>query len=127
MPGDIVNISDDLRTYTISGQIANGVVKFPKPMVSLLDALSMAGGINSTTGDASSVFVLRNHPIETIYQIKLSKKNGLIIARDFLLSSGDVIYVPEASYSKGVKSISTLLLSINSAGQLATAGDQAKF
>ncbi|MEM7241307.1 MAG: polysaccharide biosynthesis/export family protein [Pseudomonadota bacterium] len=140
-PGDVVRVDEDIRTYTMSGQIGNGVQKFPKPNLSLFEAVSSAGGISNATGNASGVFVLRSERGEianlyysfndptvnrnVMYIFDLKAPNGVFNARDFLLRDGDIIYVTEAPYSQFSKAISALITPINSASGLVQAGDQA--
>ena len=140
-PGDVVRVDEDLRTYTIAGQIKNSVQKFPKPEISLFEAISAAGGISNSTGDATGVFVLRAERGEianlyhtfndatvqrdVMYVFNLKAANGLFHARDFLLRDGDIIYVTEAPYSQYAKIISSIITPVNSLGQLSTAGSQA--
>ena len=140
-PGDVVRVDEDVRTYTIAGQIKNSVEKFPKPELSLFEAVSIAGGISNASGNASGVFVLRNERGEianlyhsfndptanrdVMYIFDLKGPNGLLNARDFMLRDGDVVYVTEAPYSQFSKVISSLITPINSASGVVQAGSQA--
>lgn len=130
-PGDKVIIEEDIRRFSVLGAISTqGLVNFPKPEMSVLEAISFVGGLSGASSDPSGVFLLReenasvansilgrNDIVETVriaYVLDLNKVNGLFLARDFQIRDGDTLYITEAPYYQFTKILTSLITPISS-------------
>lgn len=133
--GDGVIVQEDRRRFTLLGAFrAQGLVEFPKPKLSALEAVAHARGLNPNTADPTGVFVLRREspavaaavsgrgPFATeqrlVYVLNLTAPNGLFLARDFQIRDGDTIYVSEAPYAQFSRVLSALLSTTSAAGSI---------
>ncbi|WP_254054608.1 polysaccharide biosynthesis/export family protein [Roseovarius sp. EL26] len=138
--GDRVVIEQDTRTYTTLGATgAQAHLPFRRPVLSAAEAIAGAGGLSSTTGDPTGVFVLRNEPSEIanqvmgrndlqgsqrlVYVMDITEANGLFMLRDFTIRNGDTIYVTEAPFSQWSKLAGALTGTLGAVGSISTAGD----
>ncbi len=133
--GDRVIIQEDRRRFALLGAFrAPGLVDFPKPELSALEAVAHARGLNPNTADPTGVFVLRNEPADVVnalsgqgaysgpqrvvYVLNLKQPNGLFLARDFAIRDGDTLYVSEAPYAQFARVLNALLTTTTSAGSI---------
>ena len=118
-PGDLIYLSREPRIFTsvgLTGQSGN----FPidRRNMTVMQALGSASGINDDRATPAGVFVFRHEPTvfarslaqdksfdsenaETpvVYQIDLSKPDGLFLANSMKIEPNDVIFVAEARTS----------------------------
>ncbi|MGB3407855.1 MAG: polysaccharide biosynthesis/export family protein [Jannaschia sp.] len=111
--GDRIFIEEDTRSFTVLG--ATGTqnrLEFDSEVISAIEALAQVGGLNASLANPTGVFVFRNEPEEIakavmgrddligtqrlVYVLDLTEPNGMFNARDFIIRSGDTIYVTEA-------------------------------
>lgn len=133
--GDRVIVQEDRRRFSLLGAFrAQGLVEFPKPKLSALEAVAHARGLNQNTADPTGVFVLRREPPDVaaavsgrgpftgdqrlVYVLNLTAPNGLFLAGDFQIRDGDTIYVSEAPYAQFSRVLSALLTTTSAAGSI---------
>ncbi|GLQ34675.1 sugar ABC transporter substrate-binding protein [Amylibacter marinus] len=125
-PNDRIIISQDVRSYTVMGQVGNtGLRSFSKPKINALEAIAQSRGVNSYSGDSTGIFVLRDEKPEIVsqltgvsnfvqsrrvlYVLNIVQPDGLFLAQDFEIRDNDIMFVTEAPYSQFTKVISTFL------------------
>jgi polysaccharide export outer membrane protein len=133
--GDRVIIQEDRRRFSLLGAFrAQGLVDFPQPQLSALEAVAHARGLNPNTADPTGVFVLRRETAEVadkltgqgpfpapqriVYVLNLTAPNGLFLAREFAIRDGDTLYVSEAPYAQFARVLNALLTTTTSAGSI---------
>jgi len=139
-PGDVINVTKDARFFTALGATGQQArITFSTQNISAIEALATVGGLNSNLADPKGVFVFRNEPAAVadtvlgrhdlvgpqrmVYVLNLTEPTGMFEARDFLIRSGDTVYVTEAPFVQWNKTISSLTGSLNSTANLSnTAG-----
>lgn len=108
--GDKVFVEADDRTFLSLGAAGTeSIHPFPTDTVSALEALSIIGGVSDSRADAKGILILRRYPVSvvtadrsgpdhprTIFTIDLTTADGLFSADQFLIESGDLIYVTES-------------------------------
>lgn len=137
-PGDEINVSRDTRSFTALGATgAQNRVPFETQTLSAIEAIAVVGGLNSAIADPTGVFVFRNEPAEIanavlgrndlkgdqrmIYVLDLTQPTGMFEARDFLIRSGDTVYVTEAPFVQWNKTIGAITGTASAANSLGTA------
>jgi polysaccharide export outer membrane protein len=108
--GDQVIVEED-RRYFLSLGAANqqSQHRFPRDVVSALDAVSIIGGIESRRGNPGGVLILREYPqsavradgrgpaqSRVVFTVDLTSADGLFSARNFRINSGDLVLVTES-------------------------------
>ena len=140
-PGDEINVTKDTRSFTALGATgAQNRVPFDTQTISAIEALAIVGGLNSNLADPTGVFVFRNEPAEIanavlgrddlvgdqrmIYVLDLTQPTGMFEARDFLIRSGDTVYVTEAPFVQWSKTLGAITGTSSAASSLksSTAG-----
>jgi len=108
--GDKIYIEEDDRTFLSLGAAGSEAVhSFTSENLSALEALSVIGGISDDRADARGILILRRYPVaqvtadrsgpdhpRTVFTIDLTSADGLFSADQFLLESGDLVYVSES-------------------------------
>ena len=124
-PGDTINVTRDTRSFVSMGATGQqSRVPFDTQTISAIEALAIVGGLNTNTADPTGVFVFRNEPAaianavlgrsdlvgdqRMIYVLNLTEPNGVFEARDFLIRSGDTVYVTEAPFVSWTKTLSAI-------------------
>lgn len=133
--GDRIFIEQDPRTFTVLGATGTQTrLEFDAEVISAIEALAQVGGLNASLANPTGVFVFRNEPepiakavlgrddlIGTqrlVYVLDLTAPTGMFNARDFIIRSGDTVYVTEApivAWNRSVAAIFGSLGSISSA------------
>ncbi len=134
-PGDEINVTKDTRSFTALGATgAQNRVPFDTQTISAIEALAIVGGLNSNLADPTGVFVFRNEPAEIanavlgrddlvgdqrmIYVLDLTQPTGMFEARDFLIRSGDTVYVTEAPFVQWSKTLGAITGTSSAASSL---------
>ena len=134
-PGDEINVTKDTRSLTALGATgAQNRVPFDTQTISAIEALAIVGGLNSNLADPTGVFVFRNEPAEIanavlgrddlvgdqrmIYVLDLTQPTGMFEARDFLIRSGDTVYVTEAPFVQWSKTLGAITGTSSAASSL---------
>ncbi|MDI5921870.1 polysaccharide export protein [Halomonas sp. LR5S13] len=128
--GDQLHLpSADNQGIAMLGQVGSpGNLRMNRERLSLTDALSRAGGIDEERGDASGIFVLRPHSLEskklaTVYQLDVSDATAYMMASRFPLEPSDVVYVTTAPLARWNRVISLLLPSLTLPGDIGSTGE----
>ncbi|MEM9851900.1 MAG: polysaccharide biosynthesis/export family protein [Pseudomonadota bacterium] len=123
--GDRILVEEDSRFFTALGATgAQNKVPFDTQEFSAIEAIARVGGLNSQLADPTGVFIFRDENEATarkvlgrpeligeqriVYVLDLSQPNGVFTARDFIIRSGDTVYVTEAPYTQFNKVLSAL-------------------
>ncbi|MEL7105201.1 MAG: polysaccharide biosynthesis/export family protein [Pseudomonadota bacterium] len=123
--GDRILVEEDSRFFTALGATgAQNKVPFDTQEFSAVEAIARVGGLNSQLADPTGVFIFRDESEATarkvlgrpelmgeqriVYVLDLSQPNGVFTARDFIIRSGDTVYVTEAPYTQFSKVLSAL-------------------
>ncbi|WP_397541511.1 polysaccharide biosynthesis/export family protein [Roseovarius salis] len=123
--GDQIAVVEDGRTFTALGSSnSQKLVPFEKEQMNALDALSAAGGIQSSRADPKGVLILREyHPRhltpgpkgpdmqQVIFSLDLTNADGLFAARQFMIQPGDTLLATESPVT-AVQTITRLFGSV---------------
>ena len=124
-PGDQIFVGQDRRQFTLIGELGGqGLLNFPKPELTVMEGLTLAGGLNSGTANPRGIFIFRNETsqsakrildtdkinddVRVAYVLDITKPDGIFLARDMRLKDGDTILVTEAPYSQWTKVITAI-------------------
>ncbi len=127
--GDQIAVVEDMRSFTALGSSnTQKLVYFEKERMSVLDALSAAGGLNSDRADPRGVLILREyHPRDitigprgpdmqqVVFSIDLTTADGLFAARQFEIHPNDTLLATESPVN-GVRTIMSLFGSLLGSG-----------
>lgn len=125
-PGDSIHIPDNSGDEVFM----LGAVDKPQPVViqqnqlSLLQAITQAGGLDTARANDSGVLVFRmpehaNAPA-TIYTLDLAKAANVFLATQFQLEPSDVVYVEATGFAKYNSVIAQILPTVTTLFQLAS-------
>ncbi|MFN3260919.1 MAG: polysaccharide biosynthesis/export family protein [Pikeienuella sp.] len=114
--GDVIFLNRDRRFFRSLGAVGQTRVPFPTRDVSVLDAISLVGGLQGNVSDPSGVFIFRVEPPEIAtrvsanaradgtrniaYLLDLSEGSGMFLADQMLMRDGDVLYVTDAPFAR---------------------------
>ncbi|GIT89718.1 sugar ABC transporter substrate-binding protein [Jannaschia pagri] len=127
--GDRIFIEEDTRSFTVLGATgAQTRLEFQAEVISAIEALAQVGGLNATLANPTGVFVFRNEPEEIaeavlgrddldgtqrlVYVLDLTQPTGMFNARDFIIRSGDTVYVTEAPIVAWNRSVAAIFGSL---------------
>ncbi len=133
--GDRIVVKQDERTFVALGATGGQArVPFGKPVVTALDAIAQAGGLNTNLADPKGIFIMRDERAEVanavlgrtdlvgtqrmVYILDLTQPNGMFFAREFLIRDGDTVYVTQAPYVQWQKTLSAITGPLTSAGTI---------
>lgn len=108
--GDRIVVESDPRSFIIMGAAgAERTVPFDKPRHTLMEALSMGGGLLDARADIRAVLVLRSYAPralrqdgsgpdrpQVVFAFDLSSGDGLFAARSFTVQPDDVVLATES-------------------------------
>lgn len=97
-PGDFLRVvSRDENDVYVMGEVNKPVAAVPRRTgrITLADALSQAGSVNSSTANAAQMFVIRGSLAGTpqVFHLDARSPVAMLLAKDFELQSKDVVYV----------------------------------
>lgn len=114
--GDVIFLNNDTRHFRSFGAVGQTRVPFPTRDISVLDAIALVGGLQSTRSDPSGVFIFRVEPPEVAVQVSeratvdqprnvaylmdLTKDGGFFLADQMKMQDGDVLYVTDAPFAR---------------------------
>lgn len=136
---DRVLVEEDTRSYTAIGATGTQArVPFTSQTISALEALASVGGLSSTLGDPTGIFILRDEAEDVsrhvlgreditgdqrmIYVIDLTSPVGMFEARDFVIRDEDTIYVTTAPFSQFTQILGAITGTATSANQISNIG-----
>jgi polysaccharide biosynthesis/export protein len=116
--GDLLRVvsRDDNGVY-VMGEVTKPLTAIPMKsgQLTLSDALSQAGSLNSTTADAAQLYVIRdatgNAP--QVFHLDAHSPVSMVLANQFELQPKDVVYVDGNSLVRISRVLSLLLPAIN--------------
>jgi polysaccharide export outer membrane protein len=96
--GDLLRVmSRDENDVYVMGEVNRPVSAIPRRTgrITLADALSQAGSVNSSTADAAQMFVIRGSLTgrPQVYRLDGHSPVAMLLAKDFELQPKDVVYV----------------------------------
>ncbi|MEH6645320.1 polysaccharide biosynthesis/export family protein [Sulfitobacter sp.] len=111
--GDQIIVEADNRYFLALGATGTeNQFDFNRDQISALDALSIMGGVNDNRANPKGVLVLREYPASAlssgqrgprkqrvVFTIDLTTSDGLFSARNFYISSGDLVLATESPIS----------------------------
>lgn len=134
--GDVIFLNEDTRFFRSLGAIGQGRVPFPTRDISVLDAISLAGGLQTNASDPSGVFIFRREPPEIAaqfsefataggmrniaYLIDLTEGAGVFLADRMMMRDGDILYVTDAPFTRFQKVAGSVASIIGFAGSTAS-------
>lgn len=102
-PGDRLTLVSDPLSFSVLGAAGRlEQVPFTTPVVTLAQAVAMAGGPNEQAGDPAAIFLFRYVVDETgerkpvVYHFNMMKTSSYFLAQNFGMQHGDVLYFGNA-------------------------------
>lgn len=119
-PGDVLHIPDQSgdQVFVIGAVAKQAPVIIQQDSMSLIQALTLAGGLDVLRGKDSGILVFRPHGNEpskitsNVYTLDLSNPQGVLLASQFRLEPHDVVYVKATDFSQYNSVIAQLLPTI---------------
>lgn len=134
--GDVVFLNRDTRFFRSLGAIGQSRVPFPTRDVTVLDAIALVGGLQTTQSDPSGIFLFRVEPPEIAtkvsdkappeaprniaYLIDLTDGAGMFMADTMLMRDGDILYVTDAPFARFTKVASSIATLVGFGGSAAS-------
>lgn len=114
--GDQLNMpyADRRKVYVMGEVTRPQAVPFRLANISLADALLQANGLNQNSAKDSAIYVLRNIDERdgwrsvAVYSLDAGRAESLVLADQFALKPGDMVYVGSAGISRWNRFISQL-------------------
>ncbi|WP_429357349.1 polysaccharide biosynthesis/export family protein [Paraburkholderia sp. GAS32] len=116
--GDVLKVlaRDDNGVY-VMGEVAKPVLAIPmrSGKLTLSDAVSQAGSINSNSADAKQLYVIRDSTTSEpmVYHLDASSPVSMVLANQFELEPKDIVYVDSNGLVRFSRVLSLLLPGIN--------------
>lgn len=117
-PGDLLRVSsrDDHGVF-VMGEVTKPTTAIPLKSgeLTLSDALSQAGSLNSNTADAAQLYVIRGTPTHefAVYHLNAASPVAMLLANQFELQPKDVVYVDGNDLVRFSRVLNLLLPAIN--------------
>jgi hypothetical protein len=110
----VVALESADRKFTVLGATGNQTLRFDEQDVTLAEALSQSGGLQSPRADRTGVFLYRRVPrdvlislgadvahipgydVTTIFRFDFTDPNVLFTADEFHVADGDILYVADS-------------------------------
>lgn len=106
----VIVVEDDRHFVAIGASKAEKPVYFTQEHITLVEALSMVGGLNELRANLQGVLVLRDYPAgavdvagikgpklpQVVFTVDMSSADGLFAARSFEVNPGDTVMVTES-------------------------------
>ncbi|ANB03166.1 hypothetical protein ECTOBSL9_2750 [Ectothiorhodospira sp. BSL-9] len=112
---DLVYVPDNRgsRVYVLGESARAASLPMPRAGLTLTQALAEASGLNPSTAQARSVYVLRGNTNQPkVYYLDLRRADGLLLGDRFALAERDVVYVDAAPITRWNRFINQLLPSL---------------
>jgi polysaccharide export outer membrane protein len=111
--GDLVRVyaQNDSKVFVIGEVQRPGGLPFNNGHMTLNQAIGDAGGISQVSGDASQVYVVRNHDVgkRVVYHLDATSASAMATADSFELKPNDVIFVDASALVKWSRVIGLIL------------------
>ncbi|MFM0735999.1 polysaccharide biosynthesis/export family protein [Paraburkholderia xenovorans] len=116
-PGDLIRVSArEENGVFVLGEVSRPVTALPlrSGQLTLSDALSQAGSINSSTADAAQLYVIRGLGKDArVFHLDAASPVSMILANRFELLPKDIVYVDGNGLVRFSRVLSLLLPGIN--------------
>lgn len=87
-----------------------GMIPITDKPLSLMEAISKAGGIKTTTADPTHIYIIRGcYRRPDIFSFNGQSPQTLMIAEKFPLQENDIVYIPAATLSSFTTLVNTIL------------------
>lgn len=102
------------RAHVLGEVMQPGMRPLTDRPLTVLDAISLSGGINVTTADVSNIYIIRSIDLQNIsvYRLNARSPQNLLVAEQFRLANNDIIYVPPAGVVSWNRVINQILPSL---------------
>ena len=117
----ITNYNPRRKVYVVGEVISPGNISIGPSNLTLSDAISQSRGLSPITSDPRDVFVIRKNYTDNtgvVFRVDLSNASMFKYSGEFILESGDVVYVGPADITKWNRFISQLFPFASLATQL---------
>lgn len=124
VPGDVIQIPDKSgdQVFVLGEVSKQAPVVIQQDGMTLIEALTAAGGLDKLRSNGSGVLVFRRTSAATqfpkIFRLELSSSTGMLLAGEFDLQPRDVIYVKTTDFAKYNDLVGQLLPTISAIYQL---------
>jgi polysaccharide export outer membrane protein len=118
--GDLLRVlaRDESGVY-VMGEVNRPMTAIPfrNGQLTLSEAISQAGSLNSNSADASEIYVIRNSlgPHPTVYHLEAKSPVSMLLANQFELNPRDIVYVDGNGLVRFSRVLSLLLPAVNAA------------
>lgn len=122
--GDVVHVGDALaeKVFLLGELTREQAIPIQRGRMSLAEALSTAGGLQTTSANPRAVFVFRAPELADerpkVYAMDLTRGDSLLLAEQFSLQSRDVVYVGSTDFARYNRVIGQLLPTVSTIFQL---------
>jgi len=118
--GDLLRVlARDENGVYVMGEVNKPMTALPmrNGRLTLSEAISQAGSLNSNTADASEVYVIRNSlsPHPEVYHLEARSPVSMLLANQFQLNPRDIVYVDGNGLVRFSRVLSLLLPAVNAA------------
>ncbi|ANB77486.1 sugar ABC transporter substrate-binding protein [Paraburkholderia phytofirmans OLGA172] len=115
---DVLRVtSRDQNGAYVMGEVNKPIFATPQHdgKLTLGDALAQAGSLNSSSGDAAQIFVIRGSSSATpeVYRLNAASPVAMVVANQFQLQPKDVVYIDGNGLVRFSRVLSLLLPGIN--------------
>lgn len=101
------------KVYIVGEIKKPGFVPITDQPLSITDAISLTGGIDSNTADPAHIYVIRGNLAKpNVYWLNARTPEGLLLAEHFILHPGDILYVSSATAARWNRVLNQLLPTI---------------
>ena len=117
----ITNFNPRRKVYVVGEVISPGNIAIGPSNLTLSDAISQSRGLSPITSDPRDVFVIRKDSTDNsgiVFRVDLSNASMFKYSGEFILESGDVVYVGPADITKWNRFISQLFPFASLANQI---------
>lgn len=134
--GDVIFLNNDLRYFRTLGAIGQGRIRFPTREISVMDAIALVGGLQTTASDPSGIFIFRveppeiatrvsetapvNQPRNIAYLIDLTEGSGIFLADQMMMREDDILYITDAPFTRFQKVAGSIASLVGFAGASAS-------
>lgn len=137
-PGDVVSVQHAPKQFVILGAVGKAAqIPFEQPRLKLAAALGRGAGLLDERANPEGVFLIRpgydpavlglpgatlpaggQAPLATVFRLDLTRPSGFLVAQQFEVADGDVIFVANADitpFEKVLRLVGLTLAPVNSA------------
>jgi polysaccharide export outer membrane protein len=114
-PGDRITVISRPQSFSVLGAPnKSDEIVFPRPKLTLAEAVALAGGANPNAGDAAAIFVFRyvrradGTEQPTVYHLNMMRAGAYLLSQRFRMLDGDVLYIGNARANQPAKFVQLL-------------------